>query len=356
VGEFGLIARITARLGSARLGSARLGSARLGSAPATLVGPGDDAAVLAAPDGRVVATTDLLVEGRHFRCEWSSAYDVGRKAAAQNLADVAAMGAAPTGLLVGLACPADLPLDWADGLADGLRDECAVAGCAVVGGDVVGSALLTVAVSALGDLQGRAPVLRSGAQVGDVVCVVGALGGAAAGLAVLQAGAEPGRVHPTKAADPTKAAARHPGAVAAHRRPCPPYAAGVLAAVVGATAMVDVSDGLLADLGHVAVASGVAIALDPAAVPRHVEVAAVAVELGLRVDDLVLTGGEDHALALTAPPAVAATLLGALAGWPEPVPGAVVGRVDAGAGVRLTDGATTAGRGGYDHFASSGGS
>jgi len=144
--------------------------------------------------------------------------------------------------------------------------------------------------------------------------------------------------------------------VAAHRRPCPPYAAGVLAAVVGATAMVDVSDGLLADLGHVAVASGVAIALDPAAVPRHVEVAAVAVELGLRVDDLVLTGGEDHALALTAPPAVAATLLGALAGWPEPVPGAVVGRVDAGAGVRLTDGAPTAGRGGYDHFASSGGS
>ncbi len=340
MGEFGLIARITARLGSARLGSA----------PATLVGPGDDAAVLAAPDGRVVATTDLLVEGRHFRCEWSSAYDVGRKAAAQNLADVAAMGAAPTGLLVGLACPADLPLDWADGLADGLRDECAVAGCAVVGGDVVGSALLTVAVSALGDLQGRAPVLRSGAQVGDVVCVVGALGGAAAGLAVLQAGAEPGRV------DPTKAVARHPGAVAAPQRPCPPYAAGVLAAVVGATAMVDVSDGLLADLGHVAVASGVAIALDPVAVPRHVEVAAVAVELGLRVDDLVLTGGEDHALALTAPPAVAATLLGALAGWPEPVPSAVVGRVDAGAGVRLTDGAPTAGRGGYDHFASSGGS
>ena len=123
VGEFGLIAQVIARLGTS---------------PSVLLGPGDDAAVVAAPDGRVVATTDVLVEGVHFRHDWSTGYDVGRKAAAANLADVAAMGARGTALLVGLAAPAELPVQWALDLADGLRDEAAVVGAVVVGGDVPG--------------------------------------------------------------------------------------------------------------------------------------------------------------------------------------------------------------------------
>src|SRR5215468_3022565 len=128
-GEFGLIARVTARLGSA---------------PTTLLGPGDDAAIVAVPDGRVVASTDVLVEGRHFRSDWASATDVGHRAAAANLADIAAMGAAPTALLVALCAPPDLDVSWAEGLADGLGAEAATAGASVVGGDISSSPTLTI--------------------------------------------------------------------------------------------------------------------------------------------------------------------------------------------------------------------
>ncbi|MGH3388795.1 MAG: AIR synthase related protein, partial [Actinomadura sp.] len=145
LGEFGLIARITQVLTQG---------------PAVDLGPGDDAAVVRAPDGRVVATSDLLVEGRHFRRDWSSAYDVGRKAAAQNLADVAAMGAHPTALLVGFAAPPETPVAWAVALCEGLRDECEVVGASVVGGDVVRAPAITVAVTALGDLSGARPLTR----------------------------------------------------------------------------------------------------------------------------------------------------------------------------------------------------
>ena len=224
LGEFGLIAAITARLPQAS---------------GVIVGPGDDAAVLATADGRVVVTTDLLVENRHFRRDWSSADDIGHKAAAQNLADVAAMGAVPTGLVVGLGAPADLPAAWALGFADGLREECEPLGVSVVGGDVVRSDVVVVAMTALGDLQGRAPVTRAGARPGDVVAVCGRLGWAEAGFRVLSRGFRSPRV-----------------LVEAHRRPVVPYRAGPQAAELGATAMCDVSDGLLADLGHVAQASG----------------------------------------------------------------------------------------------------
>src|SRR4051812_11847394 len=231
VGEFGLIARVIERLTST---------------PAVLLGPGDDAAVVAAPDGRVVATTDVLVEGVHFRRDWSSGYDVGRKAAAANLADIAAMGARGTALLVGLAAPADLPLAWSLELTDGLRDEAQLVGAAVVGGDVVRSDTLVVSVTALGDLEGRAPVTRAGARVGDVVVLAGELGRSSAGLDELAAGSREGEL------------------VDAHRRPSPPYEMGPVLAAAGATSMCDVSDGLVADLGHIARASGVAIDLDPA--------------------------------------------------------------------------------------------
>ncbi|MGN6501414.1 MAG: thiamine-phosphate kinase, partial [Pseudolysinimonas sp.] len=160
---------------------------RLPDAAAALVGPGDDAAVLAAPDGRFVVTTDTMVHGPDFRLAWSSPHDLGWKAAATNLSDVAAMGARPTGRVVALAAPADTPAELLEGLADGRRDACAelAPGCGVVGGDLAVSATLVIAVTAFGDLEGRDAVLRSGARPGDVVAVSGTLGVAAAGLALL---------------------------------------------------------------------------------------------------------------------------------------------------------------------------
>ncbi|MGY1746721.1 thiamine-phosphate kinase [Blastococcus sp. SYSU D00695] len=278
VGEFGLIDRVVARAGVAR---------------AAEVGPGDDAAVLRTPDGRVVATTDVLVEGRHFRRDWSSGTDVGHKAAAANLADVAAMGAVPTALLVGLACPADTPTAWLEDVADGLAAECGPLGAAVVGGDTSasapGSGAVVLSVTALGDLGGRRPVLRSGAAPGDVLALAGRLGWSACGLAVLRRGFS----------SPL-------AAVRAHRRPQPPYAAGPAAADAGATAMCDVSDGLLADAGHIARASGVVLDVDAAALAAVTlddsgPLAQVGAALGADPLGWVLTGGEDHALLATFP-------------------------------------------------------
>jgi thiamine-monophosphate kinase len=180
----------------------------------------------------VVATTDLLVEGRHFRRDWSTANDVGHKAAARNFADIAAMGAVPTALLVGFATPPDLELTWADGLMAGLREECGEVGAGVVGGDVAAADVITLAVTALGDLQGRDPVTLGGARVGDVVALTGRVGWADAGFAVLTRGFR----------SPVQV-------VAAHRRPEVPYAEGPRAADLGATSMTDISDGLVADLG-----------------------------------------------------------------------------------------------------------
>ncbi|MFN2479319.1 MAG: thiamine-phosphate kinase [Pseudonocardiaceae bacterium] len=274
LGEFGLIARITA-------------GRELSSG--TLLGPGDDAAVLAAGDGRVVVTTDVLVEGVHFRLDWSTPHQVGRKAVAANLADVAAMGAVPTALVVGLAVPGRTPISTVDGLAAGMWAEAAQAGAGIVGGDVVSSEQLVVSVTALGDLQGRTPVTRSGARPGDVLGLCGRLGWSAAGLAVLRRGLR----YPL---------ARSPLAVvAAHRVPEPPYGAGPLAASAGATAMIDVSDGLVADAGHVAEASGVGIDIDSAAVPVASPLVEVASALGADARYWVLTGGEDHALLASFP-------------------------------------------------------
>lgn len=285
-----------------------------------LLGPGDDAAVVQAPDGRVVATTDLLVEGRHFRRDWSPAYDIGRKAAAQNLADVAALGAVPTALLIGFAAPGELPVEWADGLAQGLRDECERTGASVTGGDVARSDTVIVAVTALGDLQGRRPVRRGGARPGDVVAVAGRLGWAAAGYAVLSRGFRSPRV-----------------LVEAHRRPDPPYTAGPAAADLGATAMCDVSDGLVADLGHVAASSAVRIEIDSGALAVPDPFVDVANALGADPLTWVLSGGDDHALVATFP---AGARLGRE--W------VAIGQVAEGEGVTV-DGRPYGG--GWDHFA-----
>ncbi|MFC0862480.1 thiamine-phosphate kinase [Sphaerimonospora cavernae] len=336
LGEFGVISRITGRLSQS---------------PAVLLGPGDDAAVLTAPDGRVVVTTDVLIEGRHFRRDWSSGYDIGRKSAAQNLADIAAMGAEPTSLVVGLGLPADTAIEWLDALTDGFRDECALAGTGVAGGDIARSEIVMIGVTALGDLGGRPPVTRSGARPGHIVAVAGRLGYAAAGLALLRAGLASGAVPASEGVPGTGDAPGEgaggsgglpPGLVAlvdAHRRPRPPYAQGPEAAGLGATAMLDVSDGLLQDLGHVAAASGVGIRLDPAALPIPEIFAEAAGVLGDEVDplDWVLTGGDDHALAAAFPPDVRLP--------PEWTP---IGEVTAGEGVQITGHPTMSG--GWDHF------
>ena len=261
--------------------------------PEVLLGPGDDAAVVAAPDGRVAVSVDMLVESRHFRRDWSSAEEVGRRAAAANLADIAAMGARCTGVVVAFAGPPDLPAAWALGVMAGISGECARVGAAVVGGDVSAAQEVIVSITALGDLQGRQPVTRSGARPGDVLAVAGRLGWAQAGLALLRTG----RVEGVDAGVP--AVVDVPAVVAAHRFPLPPYAAGPAAAVAGATAMIDVSDGLVGDAGHLARMSGVTVALERQLLAPLAE-AAELVEAGrlCGVDpvDWVLAGGDDHAL------------------------------------------------------------
>ncbi|NCL73404.1 Thiamine-monophosphate kinase [Rhodococcus sp. YH1] len=287
----------------------------------TLVGPGHDAALVAAADGRVAVSTDMLVEGRHFRLDWSTPRDVGRKAVAQNGADVAAMGARPTAFLVGLGCPADTPVDVLDGVSAGIGEAAEALGAGVVGGDLVQASQLIVAVTVLGDLDGRAPLLRSAARPGDTVALAGSTGRSAAGLAVLTAGL-----------------AGHPDLVAAHQVPAPPYAAGPAAAAGGAHAATDISDGLLADLGHIAAASGVAIDVSRELLEPGAELRAAAAELGADVWEWVLTGGEDHALAACFPPHVPLP-----AGWRP------VGTVREGGGVTV-DGHGRPGPGGWQSF------
>ncbi|QHC67006.1 thiamine-phosphate kinase [Rathayibacter sp. VKM Ac-2759] len=301
-----VLARVLTRLGGA-------------SGAETLVGPGDDSAVLRAPDGRFVVTTDMMVHGPDFRLAWSTPFDLGWKAAASNLSDVAAMGARPTALVVAIAAPQGLGVDVLEGIADGLAAGCAAMapGCAVVGGDLSASATLTLAITAFGSLDGRAPVLRSGARPGDVVATAGTLGAAGLGLRLLFEQA-------TTAGEPSAALARglrerFPEVLDAQLRPTPPIAAGI-AAGDSATAMMDVSDGVVLDARRMARASGVVIDLDPAAVDRHAGLLP-GTEAAL-ARTLVLGGGEDHAMLACFPRAAALppgfTALGAVReGEPE---------------------------------------
>ena len=198
LGEFGLISALRSTFGTA---------------PAVLLGPGDDAAVVAASDGRTVISVDVLVEGVHFKGEWASAADIGRRAAAATLADLAAMGATATALVVGLVGPPGMSAQWALDLAAGIGEEAALVGAAVVGGDLARGRQVVISVTGIGDLAGLDPVTRAGAQPGDTLALAGRQGWAAAGLAVLSRGF------------------RSPRAlVEAYRRPEPPYAAGPLAA------------------------------------------------------------------------------------------------------------------------------
>jgi thiamine-monophosphate kinase len=286
------------------------------------VGPGDDAAVVSAGDGRAVVSTDVLVQDRHFRLDWSTPHDVGRKAIAQNAADIEAMGGRATAFVVGFGAPGDTPTAQVDALVDGMWDEAGRIGAGIVGGDLVSCPQWVLSVTVLGDLDGRAPVLRSGAKTGSVLAVVGELGRSAAGYALWHNGIE--------------------GFEELRRRhvvPEPPYGEGVAAAAAGAQAMIDVSDGLVADLRHVAVASGVGIDLSALALAAdHDALAAAAAAADADAWLWVLGGGEDHALA--------ACFAGAVpAGW------RVIGRVLDGPARVLVDGEEWRGYAGWESFA-----
>ena len=293
----------------------------LPSGPAVRVGPGDDCAVFGA-DGDVAVSTDTMVENVHFRRAWSSGHDVGRKAVAAAVADLEAMGARGIGLVMALTMPGDLDVDWVSDFSAGVRAECAVAGVLLLGGDTTRGPAIVATATVFGDLQGRPPVTRAGARPGDVVAVCGRLGWAAAGLAVLSRGFRSPRA-----------------VVVAHRVPEPPYGQGIVAQRAGATAMLDCSDGLLADLGHLARASGVAIDVrtDRLDVSEPQSVVAAAVGGG---DPLtfILTGGDDHALIATFAPGDVPD------GW------TVIGEVAAGEPAVTVDGAEWTDQVGWKHF------
>ncbi|HEX7322180.1 MAG TPA: thiamine-phosphate kinase [Mycobacterium sp.] len=291
----------------------------------TLLGPGDDAAVVQIDDGRPVLSTDMLVEGRHFRLDWSTPHDVGRKAIAQNAADIEAMGARAVAFVVGFGAPADTLASRVSALADGLWAEAGRMGAGIVGGDLVSCPQWVVSVAVLGDIGGRTPVRRSGARPGAVLAVAGELGRSAAGYALWRSGID--------GSDGFDALRRR------HLVPEPPYGQGAAAAAAGAQAMTDISDGLVADLRHVAAASGVTIEVPSAALSADYQALTVA---GAAVDadpwSWVLGGGEDHALV-------------AAFGGPVPAGWRVIGRVTDGPARVLVDGRDWDGYPGWQSFA-----
>jgi thiamine-monophosphate kinase len=285
------------------------------------LGPGDDAAVLLAGDGRVVVSTDMLVEGRHFRLDWSTPHDVGRKAVAQNAADIEAMGGRATAFVVGFGAPPETPTAQVSALAGGMWDEAGRIGAGIVGGDLVSSPQWVVSMTVLGDLAGRPPVLRSGARPGSRIAVIGRLGHSAAGYDLWH-----------NDIDGFDGLRRH------HLVPQPPYGQGRAAAEAGAQAMIDVSDGLVGDVRHLAEASGVCVDLSTEALSADREALLSAAEAaGVDGWMWVLSGGEDHAL-------VAAFAGPVPAGW------RVIGRVLEGPARVLVDGAEWHGYAGWQSF------
>ena len=274
--EFDVIARIRQRLATSHEGRADLPGPHEGE-----VFSGDDAAVLAVPSpGQLLLSIDLLVEGVHLDLSLGSPADAGWKAIAVNASDIAAMGGRPLHVVAGITAPPGTDLD---AISEGMVEACSSYGIALVGGDLSTGGSVVLAVAITGTCDGRAPVLRSGAKAGDVIWVTGPLGASAAGLEHLRCrGAacphEPGAAGP---------ALEH--LVRAYRRPLARVREGRAAATAGATAMIDVSDGLSKELDHIGSDSGVGIRL-------HYVPAAKGASLAQ-----ALGGGEDYELVFTAP-------------------------------------------------------
>jgi thiamine-monophosphate kinase len=292
LGEFDLIARVVDVVQEARRGRPSEAEAT-GAAARVLVGSGDDAAVTA-PRGVTATSVDAFVDGVHFRRDTAPLESIGRKAMAAALSDLAAMGAAPGEAYVELGIPPDLDAPEGVEVARGLGLVAAAAGVAVIGGDVARSPVLFLALTVVGHAAAADDfVLRSGARPGDVVAVTGELGGAAAGLLLLER--------------PGLAAGLDPDLADSLRRrqlePTPRLAAGRALAASGATAMIDVSDGVGGDAGHVSSQSGVALVIELERVPAQLGVDEAAVAAGVDRWDLVTGGGEDYELLATLPQA-----------------------------------------------------
>jgi thiamine-monophosphate kinase len=275
------------------------------SNPNLEVGIGDDAAVIRTSNHTVI-TTDMAVEGVHFRLEWSSAFEIGRKITAANLADVFSMGAKPTFLVVAVSLTGNEELEWIKNLANGIAFEANLVGAAVVGGDLAKGAAVTIAITALGEVSD--PILRSGAQVGDQIYLSNLTGWSRAGLAILEKGL------PIES-DSAKRA------VAAFRSPTLNYACA--ADLAQSTAMSDVSDSLITQAEQMAAASNVQFNLDFnlfQAAADFSELRTLSGELNVSVADLILGGGEDHVFLATG----------------KDLPGLLIGNVSAGSGLNLS--------------------
>jgi len=353
VGEFALIERLE-RWVTAATATAAAGPSAAGAAPVARVtlAMGDDAALLDPPaDSEIVLTCDVQAEGRHFHPAWLTPHELGRRAIEINLSDLAAMGARPAAALISLGLPRDLGLDTVEQLYAGMLAALGGHGARIAGGNVSGADKLWIDITLIGTVERGRALRRSGARVGDLVMVTGAPGRAAAAEALLTAVEAPRDAAPGEPHEPSLAACLAE-LRAAYAAPEARVAAGRhLLERDAATAAIDVSDGLAADLGHLAAASGVALRLEEALLPVDAALAGSAAALERDPLDWILGASDDYELAFTVPRARASRALAMRQTLELPV--TLIGHVVAGEpGVHLhrRTGKTIALSGGWDHL------
>ena len=285
-----------------------------------IVGIGDDAAVVAPPNGNLVVTTDMFVEGVHFRQDWSSPKQIGRKVAIANLADIYAMGGRPKFMTVAMSATGDEELEWMLDIARGIAEEAHKVGAQVIGGDLSKSEQITITITVIGECQ--EPILRSGAQVGDQIYLSDLTGWSAAGLKALQTAR-------------TELSLKE--AIGRHQVP---LFDGKVAEVfsIGANSLCDISDSLLIQAEQMAEASGVCFEIDAHHFEKHSDFARfsqIANELGVSTFELILSGGEDHVLMMTSSSS-------------PPLNALRIGQVQRGSGIKLLHVDTP--QAGWQHF------